>query len=100
MDTDGKYSYSDIVAITKNTEYAEIMISPNPVRNMITISHSKARGGAKFQILSIHGQLLLSQTIATNTVQTRINLERLNAGQFILRYQNGDEISNTRFEKY
>jgi hypothetical protein len=100
MDTDGRYSYSDIVAITKNSEHAEMIISPNPVRNMITISHSRAKAGAKFQIYSIHGQLLTSQAASANGIQTKLNVENLNAGQFILQYRNGDEIYNTRFEKF
>ena len=97
VDTDGKYAYSKIVNV-KFTSNA-ILIKPNPVDDAMWVMHPLAKAGAVLKIVDVTGSIILQKIVSNNTLQTQINTASFAAGQYILVFINGAEISTTKFIK-
>ncbi|MEO6670307.1 MAG: T9SS type A sorting domain-containing protein [Ferruginibacter sp.] len=99
LDNDGKYGYSKIIALTNNEKETSLMISPNPARNELTITHSKASAGSMLRLYNANGQMLASKQVAVNEVQTSMDLKTFAPGMYILKYNNGKEVKTIPFQK-
>ncbi|RYY56766.1 MAG: T9SS type A sorting domain-containing protein [Chitinophagaceae bacterium] len=86
---DGAVTYSNAVTIQR--ELDEITAGPNPVKDMLKISITgKTESAYEISLVSMNGQLILSQTTATTrTANLQIpRTSRMSPGMYILKIKN------------
>jgi pectin methylesterase-like acyl-CoA thioesterase len=94
----GETSYSKIVII--NTRLKEgISIYPNPVRNNLTLSHSKAGKNAVVEIYSADGRRMLRTAVQPSAIQTAIDVSGLVNGVYLVIYYDGINKTTAKFIK-
>ena len=91
-DADGKFSYSNIVAIKIKGQHS-LMISPNPANNFVTVSGFERQG--KITITNSNGCSVY--TANTTAQEMKINISALPAGLYVLRFTDGENISLKKF---
>ncbi|UAY51022.1 T9SS type A sorting domain-containing protein [Ferruginibacter albus] len=88
-DIDGNLSYSDIVKV----RYSEnISIFPNPVKDQFTISHP-ASTNAILSISDIQGKRLRLVTITNGSTSTKVSVNGLSKGQYIIKYSDKNSVT-------
>lgn len=101
-------NYIDIVRIGKSVYYeddqkdntpnekvfgkeAELVLYPNPVRNILTISHMSP--GSQVTLFDLAGKMVMKQQLSGPGEQ-RLDLSALKKGAYLLKYQDGKAVSN------
>ena len=97
-DNNGSFKYSNVITIV-NRRSPKIELFPNPAANNITISHGKAVSGASITINTAGGQLVKTVTLETGAVQTKIAVDNLLRGHYIVTFNNSGEKTVTKFMK-
>ncbi|HSH64620.1 MAG TPA: T9SS type A sorting domain-containing protein [Bacteroidia bacterium] len=107
FDSDGKLI--DNFCITKpgttgiindNTVFYPLLISPNPVSDVLNISyHAPLKGNAVIQIFDINGREVLSKEVdkSTDDFEFKQNVSSLPKGLYSLRITVGNQTDNTFF---
>ncbi len=88
IDKDGKFEYSPIRMISNNAD-GQIIIYPNPARDMVTVTHPSTNSIAQLLLTDLTGRILRRTTVATSAVQTNMNIKGLPAGKYNLSWSNG-----------
>ena len=88
---DGKDAYSNIVAI-KNPAHVFISLSPNPANNIVTVNGSFQKGIVS--VINSTGRTVL--TANANTSYVRLNISRLPAGLYVVRFSDATTIINNK----
>lgn len=102
LDKDGKFSLSKIVELSKSGTNISISISPNPVKNILTINYNSGKMQSGFiRITDAAGKVLYtSGSIAGNSAgQEIINVSRFSKGIYYLQIINGQEKKSVSFIK-
>ena len=95
---DGNYVYSDVVAV--NLKGVNVLtLLPNPVKDNLFVSHSKAGKGATLSIIAVNGSKLSTVTVAPESIQTTLPTDKLLPGTYFLQYQDGGKVQSKRFVK-
>lgn len=94
IDLDGKFKYSSVIKLTSKPS-TQLTVSPNPAKNMITISGTNGEGSIK--LISLDGRELKKQ-IAKDQTET-MNIGSLPPGVYILQYQNKNQTIQKRIIK-
>ncbi len=87
VDQDGKFAYTKIARVNLNKAVL-LNAFPQPAKNDITIEHGTAVNG-KITIASGNGQVMKTIAVTPGVNQTNINIANLNAGIYIIRFDNG-----------
>jgi len=98
VDVDGRYTYSEIVVVSKKAPEENISIYPNPARSgeMLSISMGMyVEDGGVIQLTDISGRLLQHWELKTGQyVEQEIDLPLLTAGGYLLHFSfNGEHIT-------
>ena len=103
VDNDGKFTYSNVIMIRKESKSINgISLNPNPVVSgmatvRLTSSSNKAVG---FKVIDMNGKVVLQQQNklyeGNNSISIN-NLDRLQAGIYLLQMTNGDETTSIKF---
>ena len=90
IDKDGKITYSEIkkIIINDKQETRNVVVFPNPATNEINISR-KTANTALVIITDITGRIVKKTMI--NSQYTKINMESLQKGIYILSFENGEK---------
>jgi hypothetical protein len=103
VDQDGKFKYSNVIMIRKESRSINgISINPNPVTGgMATVRlTSSATNGVTFKVIDMNGKVVLQQQNkvyeGNNSISIN-NLDRLQAGIYVLQMANGDEMTSVKF---
>ena len=90
VDIDGKYVYSNVIAIRKPGSIRNVEVYPNPVTDRMNIVFSNAKGSYVIDLINAGGQLVGSGRVdISNDVQTMImNKNSLASGTYFLRVKN------------
>lgn len=95
----GAVEYSGIVLIKQNSKVADIVISPNPVKDKMIVSFFKnIKGTTRIRLLNVSGKLIAGESFVLNAGQQsrQINLPaELAAGVYLIEIWN-DGVSSTR----
>lgn len=83
-------------SVSKFTENERLQVYPNPVQNELTIN-SHFSGKARLEIINPAGQLM--KVLNLDKEQTKINVQELNSGIYILKLTTDSGLEITRFEK-
>ncbi len=102
VDLDGRFTYSDIVTILLNRKMDQIIVFPNPAKDKLNIQATAMEAGnGMIQIIDVNGKIVFKKEIrltkGSNAFNFDINL--LNAGNYFLKMQVGDEILQKGFVK-
>jgi len=104
VDNDGKYTYSNVVMIRRETSaISDLRFNPNPVAAGATATvrfESAARNMVQFRVLDMSGRILFTQqhnaTEGTNSVTIQ-QLGRLQPGNYVIQLFNGTETQSAKF---
>ncbi len=95
----GAVEYSAIIMVKQNSKVSDIIITPNPVKNKMTISFFKnVKGNTRFKLLDVSGKLIMEESFILNAGQQSHQINLLNnlaAGVYIVEIWN-DGISSSR----
>ncbi|MFZ1329556.1 MAG: T9SS type A sorting domain-containing protein, partial [Chitinophagaceae bacterium] len=104
VDTDGQYKYSNIILIRRETKAIDgISISPNPVINADNVTvriTANATKNVDLKVMDMAGRVMLQQqtrvTEGNNSI-TLNNLNRLQAGIYLLQMMDGSDLNTIKF---
>ncbi len=98
IDVNGSHRYSKI-AVVKYHADSNLEIYPNPATTNIVLKHTKAILGATVSIEDGGGKQIKIITVQSNAVQTKISVDKLKKGSYIITYHNNGEMSVNKFVK-
>ena len=98
IDNNGSYKYSNVATVNYHTD-SNVEIYPNPATNNIVLKHAKAITGATITITDAEGKQIKMMTVQPDAVQTKISVDKLGKGNYIITYQNNSEKSVIEFVK-
>jgi hypothetical protein len=96
IDLNGKYTYSNIVRVNKNTkEVSSLSVFPNPFTNNYTIAiHATQNGASLIQMMDMQGRLVMEQTAGVvegaNTIEVN-NLAGVQQGIYFVKITTNGE---------
>ncbi len=76
-----------------------LIVFPNPASEFINVHHSLSQQNALFQIYNMAGALVLTKTVSAGKIQSRLNIQNLSLGNYVLVLINGNERKHIRFSK-
>lgn len=95
---DGSFTYSYALAISGNKK-DKLGIYPNPVINVLTVTHPIIGSNASVSVFNIEGKKILSMPLAANTTQTSFSTEGLMKGHYLLQLIDGKQTQTIKFVK-
>lgn len=94
-DINGQISYSSIVQVPVRSKHKELVISPNPVTDIISLRGFKVDDKAVYTILNASGAKVLTGKLAS----LQINVNHLPSGYYTISLNNGEEAFYGKFLK-
>jgi hypothetical protein len=70
--------------ITETKKNAELIVYPNPVKDMLYIENATAR--SEIQIYDLNGNVILNQLL----IENELNIRKLSAGIYFIRIEDAD----------
>jgi Secretion system C-terminal sorting domain len=90
IDFDGRQKYTPIIRVNANESLGgQILAYPVPARDQVTVQHDAAQPNTIISLLSPDGKILQSKVVVPGSFQTQFDINRLNAGIYIVRYADG-----------
>lgn len=98
INKDGSFTYSGSITISNNGNIG-LKIFPNPVASICTVTYPAITDGL-LQVVTVDGRIVSSQKItATNGTQTTLNIEKLQAGTYLILLKSNGEKQYVKFVK-
>jgi len=92
VNRDGSFNYSQVITSSSKSTL-EISLYPNPVNNLLIVTHPQLSEIGTLQIFNQEGKLVKSATTQKGTAQTTVDVESLNKGAYALYFLvNGNSI--------
>jgi hypothetical protein len=95
VDNDGKYKYSTIARIANGKSSIVLKAFPQPVENQLTIQHPVIKGNGLISVSTADGRVVKSIKPATGSMQTYIDMNSLQKGMYMIRFDAGDGNAET-----
>jgi Concanavalin A-like lectin/glucanases superfamily/Secretion system C-terminal sorting domain len=95
IDKNGGYKYSNIIRISSQSTNQPVIIFPNPVKDVITISGLKQTGTIK--IISADGKMMQQQIVTAQTIT--LDLSNYAKGIYLLQYLVKGEVLSQKIIK-
>jgi len=100
FDKDGSFKYSRLVNIYLKNAVAGVSLSPNPVKDILTLMFAGAVDeNITLRVTDISGKLRLTQPISKNSNQYKLNISVLPAGIYYLQVVGSNQTKTIRFVK-
>lgn len=90
VDNDGREQWSNVVKLEGKTS-ATLSVYPNPVVNVLLITHAAAAGNARMELLSAKGEMVKRSPVAKGATKTELYINDLAAGTYLLRYADSEK---------
>jgi hypothetical protein len=97
VDTDGRYQYSKLIAVTISSTSPSITVYPNPVTNTLLVKQSPSTAARIYQVRNLQGVVLLQQMAAAGSTQAAIRVQHLPKGMYWLVWHEGDSRQSQAF---
>ena len=98
QEPNGTSTYSDIRVLRQNKPSSELLIYPNPAKDVLNIEFAELLPNEAFiQIINAIGQVQSEQIIPVGTNLLQIDTQNLNLGAYFVRVQNGQNLQTKRF---
>ena len=98
MDIDGKYTYSDVITLTRQGEQTTISFFPNPVQDQLTIQSTTALKKASISIYNVNGQIIYRAT-SLQGQQIAIPTQQFSKGMYVAELKQNEETYRFSFVK-
>ncbi|MGI4870942.1 MAG: T9SS type A sorting domain-containing protein [Janthinobacterium lividum] len=107
-DTEGRYfilrnvtlKSTQAVALASRSALAtDLNAYPNPTQNRLSVPHAAASSAAQLVLYSTTGGRVLTQPVATGSLETAVELGSLAKGLYLMEYIDGGQRHTTRVEK-
>ena len=98
VNRDGSFNYSQVITSSSKSTL-EISLYPNPVNNLLIVTHSQLSEIGTLQIFNQEGKLVKSTTTQKGTAQTTVDVESLNKGAYALYFLVNGNSSVLKFVK-
>lgn len=98
VDLDGEYTYSEIKSV-HNRLAGQLNFYPNPVAKELTLNHPEAGAGTFLDLYDISGRLVNNKTVATGSTQSKVSLQHLPQGIYLLKYKTITEVISLKVIK-
>lgn len=92
-DIDGSFEMSKTITVRFTNASATGNLFPNPCSDNLTINHPVAKD-ASITVYNTSGVVVSKTTVASNTIQTKLNTQNLQTGMYYIVWQNGNERIN------
>ena len=90
VDVDGKFKYTPVIRVNGQDKNVQVQLYPMPAKDQVYLQHEKAPQNASISVISPDGKIIQRLNAVANTIQTSINISRLKAGLYIVRYDDGN----------
>lgn len=97
-DIDGKYTYSDVITLTRQSEQTTISFFPNPVQDQLTIQSTTALKKATLTVYGISGQVMYRAT-SLQGQQMAVPTQQLSKGTYFAELKQNAETYRFTFVK-
>lgn len=98
VDTNGSFSFSDVVAVRHQDQQSSLRIYPNPAKDLIRIEHGLALSeSCEIRVINSSGQVLSSFTTTCSSPALEISLEQLDPGLYILSLHSSHSVQTEKF---
>ncbi len=94
VDNDGRYTYSNIIKIQTGA-LSSWLISPNPVRDYLTING--LTGSGEIRILDLTGKVLHKSNVTSQSAS--MNVSFLTKGIYVIQYYDGEKMQSKKMMK-
>jgi len=97
VDMDGKYEYSNIIAIDYliKSKRDKLIVAPNPASHILSYQFEDIESIQSVQVFNIQGQLVLENI----TIDNQISVESLSSGIYLLQLDIGNQKIRKKFIK-
>ena len=95
MNTDGLFTYSNIISVNGKLSGYGLNIYPNPASSNITLSYTKVSGNATLMVYITDGKLVSSSRLVEGSSQTTLDVSTLKTGKYILTLNDNGEKQST-----
>lgn len=97
IDYDGFYDFSRVVVVEvhSNTPVFNVVLSPNPASDKVTVTWNKTTANASVSILDMSGKLVYSADDVSG-YKTQLDLTALNNGLYFIRVQSDESLTTER----
>lgn len=87
-----------VLGVDENTFEASISLSPNPVRNLLSIAVAAGATINSYEIFDINGKVVKTSSSTTSNI-SEINVAELSVGNYILKLKSDNGIATKKFIK-
>jgi hypothetical protein len=98
VNKDGSFTYSQVIASSSKSSL-EISLYPNPVNNLLIVTHPQLSESGTLQIFNQEGKLVKSSNTQIGAAQTSVDVESLNKGSYVLHFMANGNTSVLKFVK-
>lgn len=88
VDTDGRFHYTNVVAVETPSDLLNIVVYPNPTQNLLNIKADISYEQLNYQLYTVQGELVPVPIHIDNTA--KLDLGNLSSGLYILRVSSKD----------
>jgi len=97
VDKDGNFAYSDVEDVTLKVSFS-LSAYPNPTADVLNVSHESAIN-ASLKVFNIQGQPVISQSVASASTLSKLNVASLASGLYYVVLSNDGAQSSVKFVK-
>jgi endonuclease I len=98
LDIDGKFQYSNIIALKLNNDFSNAFVYPNPAKGTLNIQLFAALTvKSNVQVTDITGRLVKRQTAAQGELNIPLDVQELAPGRYFIKISNPDQVINQSF---
>jgi len=90
VDIDGQSKYTPVVRVSGRKVSNQIQLYPVPATDYVYVQHDKAPLNVSISLFNMDGRLIKQIQAVPNTFQTRININELKSGVYIVKYDDGN----------
>jgi len=98
MDIDGKYTYSDVITLTRQGEHTTISFFPNPVQDQLTIQSTTALKKATITVYNLNGQVIYRAN-SIQGQQIAVPTQQFSNGMYVAELKQNEETYRFTFAK-
>jgi hypothetical protein len=99
IDIDGKYKYSNVVAVNISKDLVKPFVYPVPSKNIITVNFGNLVNRASIEILTSDMKIVKRETVSTLSLKKDINIQQLSSGVYFIKLHLDNKTQLLRFVK-
>lgn len=95
VDNDGQFKFSSISRIANGLSSIVMNAFPQPAASRLTVQHATITNNALFTLSTVDGRVVSTIRPTTGSMQTMVDLSKLQSGLYLLRFNDGQGNTET-----